>query len=185
MSVSPRMCERGHGNDGAGEGLEFKNNHLGRRMGSWPHQLSWIPILPQLGCAGVPLWAVPTWEWTWGKDSTAAWQWSWSLLGLDACMPPALKLAVPRVEAGTGWVLQWGTWGEASSLSRCAEAGTDPTLARITWSVGPGATGTFFQEELGGTGGEAVGLSPESGVSHRLTLKGLSLSATACLGTSC
>lgn len=39
VSVSPRTCGRGHGNDSTGEGLGFKNNHLGSGMASWPHQL--------------------------------------------------------------------------------------------------------------------------------------------------
>lgn len=82
-------------------------------------------------------------------------------------------------------MFQWGTWGEDSSLSGSAEADADPALAGTTWGAGPGAPGTFLQEELVGTGREAGGLSPESGVSPRLTLKGLSLSATDCLGPSC
>lgn len=112
VSISPRMCERGYGNDSTGEGLGFKNNHLGGRMASWPHQLSWIPVLPQLGCVGIPVWAVPTWEWSWGEDSMAVWQWELDPAGMDACMPPCsapLKPAVPQVEADTGWMFQWGT----------------------------------------------------------------------------
>lgn len=77
-------------------------------------------------------------------------------------------------------MFQWGTWGEDSSLSGSAEADADPALAGTTWGAGPGAPETFLQEELVGTGREARGLSPESGVSPRLTLK-----VTDCLGPSC
>lgn len=48
------------------------------------------------------------------------------------CSAP-LKLPVPQVEAGTGQVFQGATWGEASSLSRGAEAAVDPALAGTTW----------------------------------------------------
>lgn len=185
MFVSSRTCGRGYGNDSAGEGLGFKNNHLGGSMASRPQQLCWIPILARLGCAGLPVWAVSAWEWSWGEHSSAVGvgpHWGWM---------PACALLCPTETAcapGRGW--HWagvsgGHLGRSQQPVQRCRGCCRPCPSWDHLGVSPGATGTFFQDEWVGTVREAVVLSPESGVTHRLTLKGLSLSASSCLGPSC